>query len=455
MTASPRGFVIAGTHSSVGKTSVTLGILRLLRQKNHVVQPFKVGPDYIDPAHHRQAAGVPSYNLDSWMCSKLYIKNLFDDIMRPGKIAVVEGVMGLFDGAYPTREQGTTAQIAKLLGLPVILVVDGSRMARSVAALVKGFTQFDPDLKISGVIANRVTTPGHRRLIESALKHHVGIKLLGNLPLNSDLQIKERHLGLHQSLEQSDNLYNAWARHIDEHIDIKSIVRRTGVRKTDKPDSTGSHPRRWPKMRSHPKFKVGIAKDAAFQFCYEDTLDLIRQRSGEVYFFSPIKDKSLPDDLDWIYIPGGYPELYAKQLSANTKMKDALTRFSKARGILAECGGLMYMGKFLTDSKGIKHSMLGLFNFSTTLKESRLTLGYRNLKSKQLPALSKLKGHEFHFSRFESNKESAQFEQEDRKRGGIVLDGYIKRKCLAFYSHMYWGASPKTFDQVLTLLMDN
>ncbi|QPJ63038.1 MAG: cobyrinate a,c-diamide synthase [Candidatus Nitronauta litoralis] len=440
------GFVVAGTHSSVGKTSVTLALLRLLRNKRVPVQPFKAGPDYIDPGHHKQAAGVPSYNLDSWMCTRTYLKNLFADVMQPGSLAVVEGVMGLFDGAYPTNDRGTTADIAKLFNLPVMLVIDGSQMARSAAALVDGFTKFDPDLKFLGVIANRVSSPKHANLIKAALRYHTDIPYLGNIPTNPSLSISERHLGLHQGLEQTDQRYNDWAEHIDKHIDIKKLLRKTGFKKEIKTTVTTSL-KRW-KKNSTRTFKVGIARDEAFQFCYQDTLDLIKHHSGSISFFSPLKDKKLPEDLDWLYFPGGYPELFAKKLSKNSKIIKCIQEFAKTRGVLAECGGLMYTGKAIIDSNGVKHPILGLLNLTTSMKPSGLTIGYRDLKQVQskLPTkIIKLKGHEFHFSNFKSNREPPVFSQKTRKNCEPITDGYIKNRTLALYSHIYWGSSPETF----------
>ncbi len=440
------GFVVAGTHSSVGKTSITLALLRLLRNQGIPVQPFKAGPDYIDPGHHKQAAGVPSYNLDSWMCTRSYLKKLFADIMQPGKLAVVEGVMGLFDGAYPTRDKGTTADIAKLFNLPVVLVIDGSQMARSAAALIEGFTKFDPELKFLGVIANRVSSPKHANLIKAALKYHTDVPYLGNIPVDPSLTINERHLGLHQSLEQADKRYDDWANHINKHIDIKSLLRQAGFTKAKRLSSAPTI-KRWARKSARP-FKVGIARDEAFQFCYQDTLDLIQHHSGSISFFSPLRDKKLPEELDWLYFPGGYPELFAKKLGKNQSIIKCIQNFVKKRGVLAECGGLMYTGKVIIDSYGVNHTMLGLLNFSTTMKPSGLTIGYRDMSANGLPGQNgriNLKGHEFHFSSLKSNRETPVFTQKDSKNAEPVMDGYIKNRTLALYSHIYWGSSPNTF----------
>ena len=448
------GFVIAGTHSSVGKTSITLGFLRAIKRRQIALNPFKAGPDYIDPAHHSLAAGVPSYNLDSWMCSRNYLAKLFQDVMQGKSLAVVEGVMGLFDGAHATRETGTTAEVARLLDLPVLLVIDGSQMARSAAALVKGFAEFDPRLRFLGVIANRVGSPGHARLIEQALKHHTGIPLLGHLPVNASLNIPERHLGLHQSVEQSDRLYEGWADHIEQHVNLDRILRQAGWRKKEiVSPGTPPPPSRWPRFKS-AGFQVGIARDPAFQFCYQDTLDLIRHLGGNVHFFSPVNDPKLPPQLDWVYFPGGYPELYAEELSQNKSMLRSIKRFARTGGVLAECGGLMYAGKSIQTSAGKSLPMTGLFDFSTSIKKPGLTLGYRKLAAASQSRINPKRyftGHEFHYSKFEHNNETPRFKMS--VQGRTIADGFIRDRCLAFYSHIYWGASCRGFQEILHTLL--
>ncbi|MEE9259067.1 MAG: cobyrinate a,c-diamide synthase [Nitrospinaceae bacterium] len=448
------GLVIAGTHSSVGKSSISAGLMRLLTRKGFSVKPFKVGPDYIDPGHHERACGRPSYNLDSYMCSPQYIKSLFDDVVSGGDIAIAEGVMGLFDGAYPKKETGSTAEIAKLLGLPVILVIDGRAMARSAAALVEGFLKFDRKLKFLGVIANRVSSERHQKLIRDAIGHYSKVKLLGCLPVVKGLEIPSRHLGLVMSHEQKESLYEGWADHIENHINVKHILGylKKTVSKWTSVKTKGND--RWRKRPSACFFTVAVARDEAFRFCYQDTLDMFEHFGGSVKFFSPVGDSRLPPGTDWVYIPGGYPELHARALSSNRSMISELRGFADAgKVIVAECGGLMHLGKSIIDESGSKHDMAGLFDFSTTVENKKMTLGYRKFRftAKSSPRKSMvLKGHEFHFSSFTDNRETATMVHKPGGNRLTLKDGYRYKNCYALYSHIYWGSSPDWLKFILS-----
>lgn len=285
-----KGLIISGTHTSVGKSSITVGLMRCLRNRGHSVKPFKAGPDYIDPGHHRAASGNPSYNLDSWMCPPEYIKDLFSDTVSAGDICVIEGVMGLFDGAHSTKATGSTAEIAHLLGIPILLVIDGSMMARSAAALVQGFTQFDKNLKVIGVIANRVNSPGHGKILKEAIEHYTTAKFLGYLPHQDDLTIPDRHLGLHMTHEQEPRLYENWASHIEQHLDVDRLLHALPLKNLTQPPSSVSVPLRWRHSFERKPFCVAIARDEAFQFIYQDTLDLIRHYGGTIQYFSTLTD---------------------------------------------------------------------------------------------------------------------------------------------------------------------
>jgi len=449
------GIIISATHTSAGKSSFSIGLMRLLKRKSFDVQPFKVGPDYIDPGHHTIACGRPSYNLDSWMCSPNYIKVLFDEVMHPGRTAIVEGVMGLFDGAFAKKEKGTTGEIAKLLNLPVILIVDGSTSARSVAALVKGFIEFDPGINFLGVIANRVNHPRHAKLIDDAITHYTSIRFLGYIPNDPELAIPDRHLGLTQGLEQTDELYERWADHIEKHVDLKFISRHLKKRKQKSATTLSPHPLRWRKAPKEPFFSVGIARDKSFQFLYQDTLDLIRHFGGEIRFFSPINDSHLPSGIDWLYFPGGYPELKLKELSQNKTLKSEIKRFGESgKVIIAECGGMMYLGKSIISEKGKPHPMVGLFNFSTSLKNKTMTLGYRRLKlsdsSKEIKSAI-LMGHEFHYSTLVNNREKPIMIQKFPGKRPDIHDGYRRKNCIATYTHIYWGNSKAWLKYILQL----
>ncbi|VAX30527.1 Cobyrinic acid a,c-diamide synthetase [hydrothermal vent metagenome] len=448
-----KGLIVAGTHSSVGKSSISVGLMRCLKNRGHSVKPFKVGPDYIDPGHHLTASGKPSYNLDSWMCPPAYIKSLFSDTVVAGDICVIEGVMGLFDGADSTKPTGSTAQIAHLLGVPVVLVIDGSMMARSVAALVQGFTRFDKKVNVVGVIANRVNSPGHGKILKEAIGHYTTANFLGYLPDRDDLRIPERHLGLHMTHEQEPRLYENWASHIDEHMDVDGLIKSLPKNKIAKPVSPSSGPLRWKQNIAHRPFSVAIARDEVFHFLYQDTLDLIRHYGGTIKYFSPLKDSKLPDNADWVYFPGGYPELHAKQLSDNSRMLQTLKLFAESGGhIIGECGGLMYLGHSLVDKQGTSHLMTGVFDFITSMKDKRLTIGYRKLSysppgQDEQPMV--LRGHEFHHSTFQKKPETPLMIHRTDGQGLDRPDGYRYKNTFAFYSHIYLGSSIAWWEYLL------
>ncbi len=447
------GIVISGAGTSVGKSSISIGLMRLLKRQGHSVKPFKVGPDYIDPGHHYRAAGNPSYNLDSWMSSPGYIKQIYDEVVMEGDTAIVEGVMGLFDGAYSTKPDGTTAEVAKTLGLPVLLVVEGKYMARSFAALVQGFTQFDSKIDFIGVIANRVNSKGHKKILQESIEHYTNMPFLGAIPSNKELEMPSRHLGLKLSVEQEENLYERWADHLEKNLDISALI-TTNLNKTQSsiPHNI-SGVNRWNVQPRSKKFKVAIAKDEAFQFIYQDTLDLIQALGGEIQFFSPLKDTTLPTNSNLIYFPGGYPELHASELDNNISLRNQILNAGNERTlIIGECGGLMYLGKCLRDLEGEIHSMVGLFEFTTTMEHKKLTIGYRELeffpdsKEKELIVL---KGHEFHCFEMENDIESSHMKHRCPKTQSLIQDGYIYLNCFAFRSHIYWPSSLEGFNFIL------
>ncbi len=441
-----QGFVVAGTHSSVGKSSISVGLMLLLKQKGYSIKPFKVGPDYIDPGHHKRACGRPSYNLDTVMCSKSYVANLFNDIMTEKDLAIVEGVMGLHDGASAKSEKGSTATVAKHLGLPVLLVIDGRAMARSAAALVLGYMKLDPKVKLLGVIANNINSVRHAQIIKDAIEHHTSAKLLGCLPTSPELSIPSRYLGLHQSIEGKNSIYEKWASHIESHLDMKLFKKLFNLKKSSKRTSNiKQEPKRW-KTKARPcSFNIAVARDEAFQFIYQDTLDYLGHQGFNVSFFSPIHDSHLPKNMDGYYFPGGYPELHAKSLSKNKSMiRDIKKAGIAGQMIIGECGGLMYLGKHIIDANNKKLSMVGLFDFVTSIKARKLTLGYRELKSIKATHTSKkiiLKGHEFHYSTFSKNNELPIWKNSSSKKGVLVKDGFTTKNCHAFYTHIYWASN--------------
>lgn len=428
--------------------------MRLLKQKGYKIQPFKVGPDYIDPSHHYRACGTPSYNLDTIMTTPRYTQALFKDAMRRKEFAIIEGVMGLFDGAFSKKDQGSTAEIAKLLDLPIILVFDARSVARSAAAIVQGFLSLDKNLRFLGVIANNVNSAKHEKFLEDAIEHYTSTKLLACLPYKSELEIPSRHLGLVQGIEGKSSTYQKWANQIENHFSLSSL--RGTLPSKRKPNIKTSRvaPGRWKRHKRSLPFTVAIAKDKAFQFVYQDTLELFQHHGGKIVYFSPMKDKRLPSKADWLYFPGGYPELHTKILNKNHSMLEDIKRWNRdGKLIVAECGGLMYLGKSIKDTSGNHYKMAGIFRFSTTIKQKRLTLGYRKLSaSKNIGIANKLKGHEFHYSKFEKNQEKPFWNQNFSGKQPNIKDGFINNNTFGFYTHIYWGENKAWLNFLLKIV---
>ena len=367
------GVVIAGTQSGVGKTTVTLGLLAALRQRGLVVQPFKVGPDFIDPGHHSRAAGRVCRNLDGWMLSREANLALFRRRAREADVAVVEGVMGLFDGYDGASEAGSTAQMAKWLGLPVLLVVDARSMARSAAALVHGFASFDPGLSLAGVVFNRIGSAGHLEYLQQALTSLPGVRCFGGLPRDRELAIPERHLGLTTAEDHplDDSYLEHLADRLEAHLDFDGLIK--ALPRLTLPEE--------PAPKAMPAtVRLGVARDRAFCFYYPENLELFASFGAELVFFSPLEDRELPAELHGIYLGGGYPELYAGKLAANAVLRQALQAGAAAGlPIYAECGGLMYLAREIRDLEGRAHPMTGVLPFAVRMLPRLKSLGYREV----------------------------------------------------------------------------
>ena len=452
-----RGLVVAGTHSSAGKSSVSMGLMHLLQDKGFSIKPFKIGPDYIDPGHHTRACGQPSYNLDTVMCSKKYVQDVFNDVVDEDDLAIVEGVMGLHDGASSTSEIGSTAEIAKLLNLPVLLVIDARAMSRSSAAMVLGFMKLDPKLNLIGVIANNINSTRHASIIKKSIERYNSAKLLACLPTSPELSIPSRHLGLQQSIEQKNDIYLKWAKHIESHMDLKKFFKLFKLKIPARLNTeTRQKPKRWREKEKSGLFNIAVAKDEAFQFVYQDTLDYLSHQGFNITFFSPLHDSHLPKNMDVYYFPGGYPELHAPSLSNNKSLlKDIKLAGSAGKIIIGECGGLMYLGKAIIDNAGKNHSLAGIFNYSTSIQAKKLTLGYRKLRmsTKVNPKCKvTVTGHEFHYSSLIKNKETPNWTHATSNKKIQTTDGFRKSNCFAFYSHIYWGSNPAWMKFIISLV---
>lgn len=443
----PKGFIIAGTNSGCGKTTVSLGLMALLKRKGYTVAPFKVGPDYIDPGHHTRITGRYSRNLDGWMLERAYNVNAFETASRDADIAVVEGVMGLYDGYDGKSENGSTAQMAKWLNLPVILVVNAQSMARSVAALVKGFESFDPDVTFAGVIFNKLGSERHLSYVKEAMEGHVTLPCLGGIYRNEAVSIPERHLGLVTDDEQglSEAQINALADRVEEGVDISAVFKAVGFDskyRASRPEQIATTP--------ESRVRIGIARDQAFCFYYPDNLDILVQAGVECVFFSPMADERLPDHLDGVYLGGGYPELFAKDLAANRSMRDEIRKASEqGMPIYGECGGFMYLCREIRDFDGQVFPMVGCFDFSATMLKKLRSLGYREVTLVDDavigPKGSVLRGHEFHYSRIDEDANSNTVYHVSPRMGDTVThEGYRVNNTLGSYIHLHFGSRPET-----------
>jgi len=418
--------LIAAPSSSSGKTTVTLGLMQALVNRGLMVQPFKCGPDYIDPLYHSAIAGRPSYNLDTWMASKMHVMELFQTQASKSEISVIEGVMGLFDGAV--KSQGSAADIAKLLNIPIILVMDAKAMAYSAAPLLFGFKHFDEDLNIAGVIFNRVSGDSHYHYLRDAAID-AGVETLGYLPKDEQLIMPSRHLGLTLPGENpTHQLAQKAAELLEKHVEIDKLLELSQYQAntiTNKP-------------HSKRKLKIAIARDEAFCFMYQANIDALMML-GEVTFFSPLHDQQLPS-ADVVWLPGGYPELHAKALSNNTMILNAIDQHSReGKLLIAECGGFMLTGKQLHQN-GESYPMAGIFDYETSLDNMKLTLGYRQLNING----STFRGHEFHYSQLINLQEYNNKHQVLNARATEVkIPVFRQQKTFASYLHLYLGETGK------------
>ena len=446
-----KGFVVAGTASGVGKTTITAALLAALRARGLTVQPFKCGPDYIDPAHHSVLAGRPSYNLDTWMLPTATNLDIFGKAMRHADVAVVEGVMGLFDGVNGSSDEGSTAEIAKLLGLPVVLVVDASNAARSVAAVVKGFAEFDPQIRLAGVILNGAAGPVHLDLLRQAIAP-IGVPVLGWFPKLPELRLQERHLGLVTAGEKTWNpeQVGLLIRAVETHLDLNRLLASCDI--TVAPEADGDQ--RPPAPRHHGgrrngKVHIGIARDRAFSFYYQSSLDALCAAGAELVEFSPLSDTSLPASLDGLYLGGGYPEVYAEELSENHSFLDSLRKFSRSgHPVYAECGGLMYLAENLQTRDGRRHPMAAVLPLSVEMLDRLEGFGYTEVQVlDDCPIAARgtrMRGHSFHYSRVTPTGDiRLQYHTRRVLAGTEQPEGYCLDNVLASYIHLSFAANPE------------
>ncbi len=482
-----KSIIIAAPHSGSGKTTVTLGIMECLKRRGLRVAPFKVGPDFIDPGYHRLVTGRQSVNLDGWMCGANYVLDTFIHHGKGADISVIEGVMGLFDGISGQQEAGSTAQIAKMIGAPVILVVDARSQARSAAALVKGFAEFDPAVRVAGVIFNNVGSDNHGRILREAVESlGTGVKVVGCLPRDERLHIPSRHLGL-MTVEENplpEEFLDHLVEVIWDNLDLgllwaagtaHDIELRLPFEETARGGQVYTFDNN---VKSVDLTPIAVARDEAFCFVYEDNLRLLQEAGAGIVEFSPLRDEMLPEGVTGIYLPGGYPEIFADTLAGNTAMKADIRRMvNGGMPVYAECGGFIYLtkgvvadpwgnkGQILTFDKSGKtqemlpdmqkgeemapplHEFVGIFPVATRMLARRRALGYREVvltaDSILGPTGTVARGHEFHYSEMGMMpgriKRSYRVNRNDVDLG---TEGYRYKNCLASYIHLHFGSCP-------------
>lgn len=421
----PSSFIIAAPTSDSGKSTITIGLLRALSRQGYRVQPFKCGPDYIDPKLHKNASGVDSVNLDLFMQSEESVQTLFSSYQAPSDVAVVEGVMGLFDGY--DRDRGSTAHLAEVLDLPIVLVLTPKSMAYSVAPLLYGIKHFRPELNILGVIFNKVNSPKHLAYLRDAA-NDVGVKVLGSIPTDKTLTLPSRHLGLITDDQEALEAHaNQAANLVEAHINLTQLLADSQYQPISTISPIGSNAPKGTK-------KIAVARDEAFNFIYTENIRLLEQ-FGTISYFSPIQDRQLPE-CDLLYLPGGYPELYAEQLTQNSEMIQQIKTYAERQApLIAECGGMIYLSKSIITAEGKEYPMVGLFNHSATMEGARLTIGYRQLELFGVP----LKGHEFHYSHLTPTDEGV---TNQLNATGEPVDTLLfqRGKVIATYTHLTFTA---------------
>ncbi|POT59538.1 cobyrinic acid a,c-diamide synthase [Citrobacter amalonaticus] len=452
MAAKQYAFVLAGTGSGCGKTTVTLGLLSLLKQRGLHVQPCKVGPDYLDTGWHTAVSGTASRNLDSFMLAEPILNALFCELMQQADIAVIEGVMGLYDGYGTDPNYCSTAAMAKQLGCPVILLVDGKAVSTSIAATVMGFQHFDPSLNIAGVIVNRVNSESHFQLLKTAIEQYCLVPVLGYVPRTEGVSLPERHLGLVTARESvvKAQPWQDFAATLERTLDIDRLLALSRLQTL--PRGT------WPELPEKEAGKgltLALADDEAFNFYYPDNVALLARTGIDIVRFSPLRDRQLPD-CQMVWLGGGYPELHASMLAQNTTMLASL-RAAHQRGvaIYAECGGLMYLGSSLEDAEGETHRMVNIIPGHSKMGKRLTRFGYCEAQACQPTLLADtgevLRGHEFHYSDF--TPETPAVLACRKVRDGLTLQewsgGWQVGNTFASYLHVHFVQRPRMLNRWL------
>ncbi len=444
-------FLVGAVKSGSGKTLITLGLMQAMKKRGIEVFPFKSGPDFIDPSLHKMVTGRTSYNLDLFMCGERFCKNRFYSLLGKGKgVAVVEGVMGLFDGG-----NSSSAALAEVLDIPVVLVVDVRAAAESVAAIIHGFETFNKNTRIAGVIGNFSGSENHENIIRKAVKKYCKAELFGFFRKNDHFSIQSRHLGLRMGHEiEKEFRLDELAENIEKQVDIEKLLELTKVENSAGAPLSGQQQLTADTILKS-RVRMAVAMDEAFCFYYEDNFRLMKKTGIETVFFSPLRDKHLPGNVQGIYFGGGYPELYGEQLSANNSLIAEIRAFADRGGLIyGECGGFIYLGRTITDGKGKKYRMTGIFSIDFFMEKRFTKLGYRDVLLKKECFLgekgTRLYGHEFHYSRMESEGTSLENVYESDKK----CKGFLQKNTLGSYVHLHFGKSELSLDVLYRMMAD-
>ena len=434
----PPGLMISAPASGTGKTTLMLGLLRALAKRGVTVQPFKSGPDYIDPAFHLAASGRPSYNLDSWSMNANLLGNLVS-AAKGADLALAEGSMGLFDGVAIPGETGSgaSADISAMAGWPVVLILDVSGQAQSAAATALGFSRMRTDVPLAGVVLNRVASPRHETLLRAGMDQ-VGVRVLGALPRRGAVELPERHLGLIQAEEQPhlQKLLDEAGEFISENLDLDAVLAAAGETRL----AAGTR-----QIVQPPGQRIALARDAAFSFVYPHLLDSWRSAGAEISTFSPLANEAPASDADICWLPGGYPELHAGKLAAAENFRTGLQKFAETRPVHGECGGYMAMGDGLVDKDGTRHRMAGLLGLETSYEKRKMHLGYRQA-TLHAPMLghatgTRLRGHEFHYCTILAQPDTALAQVADSNGVEVPETGSRRGNATGTFFHLIAGAT--------------
>lgn len=444
--------ILAGTGSAVGKTTISTGIMRALSKK-YKVQPFKVGPDYIDPSYHSLACNTSSRNLDSFFMRPGQVRDAYLKAMENKDIAIIEGVRGLYEGIDSISDIGSTASIAKSLKAPVILIINSKSIVKSAAAIVLGFKQIDPEINIAGVILNKVKNQNHYLKTRRSIEEITGIEVIGGIKRDDKITIEQRHLGLIPTFESKNSLkhIDSWCELIENSIDLDKLVEIA----KNAPKINSNREPIWTKGNKE-KVKIGVAFDEAFNFYYKENIEAIEANNAKIKYFSPLKDENLPD-VDGLYIGGGYPELFTKELTSNKKMLKDIEQFhNDKRTIFAECGGLIYLTKSINDKK-----MVNIYPYNSNLTNKVQALKYTITEVQKDNIISKkgdiINGHEFHYSKININKLQNKLAFKVKRGVGSYKnqDGFISNNTLASYIHTHVAAMPKFGERFVISAKEN